>query len=126
MTSRLADTTRKSAEASRQSWLSSFLRVCFACCALVLMITVTSPLAASVPLICAMRGVHVCDDAGRQLEVIDALGQSTQSVYDRSGRRIASIDALDRATQYVHDAAGRLVETILPGAEVDDGDDRGF
>ncbi len=65
----------------------------------------------------------VYDDAGRQLEVIDALGQTNRSVYDRSGRRIASIDALDRATQYVHDAAGRVVETILPDAEVDDGND---
>jgi len=53
---------------------------------------------------------YAYDDAGRLIELTDALGGRTRLTYDENGRLVATTDAAGRTSRYVYDALGRVVE----------------
>lgn len=58
------------------------------------------------------------DDAGRLVQVTDALGQSTLYSYDALGNRTAMTDRLGSRWDYAYDAAGRQIEEKSPAVAV--------
>lgn len=58
------------------------------------------------------------DLQNRLIETIDALGQSTKTVYNSIGKVDTSIDKLGRQTTYLYDSTGDLVKTTYPDGTI--------
>jgi large repetitive protein len=62
------------------------------------------------------RTEYQYDERGNLIKTILADGSSISTTYDALNREIATTDALGRTTQTIYDKLGRVVEVILPDA----------
>jgi RHS repeat-associated protein len=66
------------------------------------------------------RTEYQYDDRGNLINTRLADGSSASTTYDALNREIATTDALGRTTQTIYDKLGRVVEVILPDATPND------
>jgi YD repeat-containing protein len=66
------------------------------------------------------RTEYQYDDRGNLINTKLADSSSASTTYDALNREIATTDALGRTTQTIYDKLGRVVEVILPDATPND------